>query len=142
MDEWSIIRVDDPSLLVENSALFDEPVTLEGAKDFLGRPGHLLLLALTSAGAGIGFVSGVVMRHPDKQAEMFVYELGVDEAWRQRGVAKALLFAMRDEARARGCMAMWTGTEADNGAALATYRSVGATVDSDSVFITWDDISE
>jgi hypothetical protein len=35
---------------------------------------------------------------------------------------------------------MWTGTEADNEAALATYRSLGATVDARSVFITWDDL--
>ncbi|WP_235511490.1 N-acetyltransferase [Agromyces sp. Root81] len=73
-------------------------------------------------GAGVGFVSGVEMRHPDKDAEMFVYELGVDEAWRRRGIAKALLLALRDVAVQLGCRGMWTGTERDNAAALATYR--------------------
>lgn len=139
MRSWTIEIVDDPAVLVESSHLFDHPVTIEGAEDFVGRPGHVLLLARGPDQRGIGFVSGVEMRHPDKDAEMFVYELGVDEQWRCHGVAKALLQVLSDEAHRRGCRGMWTGTEADNIAALATYRSLGATVDSGSVFIVWED---
>lgn len=142
MSTWTIAIVKDAASLVQNSHLFDNMVTLEGAEDFLAREGHLLLLARDAGGAGIGFVSGVEMRHPDKPAEMFIYELGVDDPWRQQGVAKALLEALREEAIRRGCAAMWTGTEADNVAAIATYRSVGAIVDASSVFITWDELGE
>ena len=138
MSEWTIAAVDDSAVLVRASNLFDNPVSPEGAEDFLRRPGHVLLMATSRDGEGIGFVSGVEMRHPDKDPEMFIYELGVDEVWRRRGVAKALLLALRDEAVQRGCRSMWTGTEADNEAALATYRSLGAAVDDRSVFITWD----
>ncbi|MGO1544666.1 MAG: GNAT family N-acetyltransferase [Gulosibacter sp.] len=133
-----IVVAESPAELVENSALFDEPVLEASAADFLARPGHVLFLALDPAGKGIGFVSGVEMRHPDKAPEMFLYELGVAEEWRRRGVAKALVLALRDEARIRGCVGMWTGTEGENGPALATYRSTGAMVDAESVFITWD----
>lgn len=135
-----IVVAEQPAQLVANSALFDNPVSEEGAADFLKRPGHILFLALAPDGEGVGFVSGVEMRHPDKSAEMFVYELGVADGWRRRGVAKALLRAIRDEARSRGCTGMWTGTEADNGPAIATYRSMGAAVDTESVFITWDEL--
>jgi ribosomal protein S18 acetylase RimI-like enzyme len=141
VSDWTIAAVDDPTVLVRASHLFDEPVSPEGAVDFLRRPGHILLMATSKNGEGIGFVSGVEMRHPDKNAEMFIYELGVDEAWRGRGVAKELISALRDVAVQRGCRGMWTGTEADNVAALATYRSLGATVDDTSVFITWDDLT-
>jgi ribosomal protein S18 acetylase RimI-like enzyme len=141
VSEWTISAVDDPAVLVRASHLFDHPVSPEGAEDFLRRPGHVLLMATSRDGEGIGFVSGVEMRHPDKDPEMFIYELGVDEVWRRRGVAKALLSALRDEAVQRGCRSMWTGTEADNEAALATYRSLGAAVDHGSVFITWDDVT-
>jgi len=140
MNEWTIAVVADPDVLVRASHLFDQPVPEEGAVDFLSRPGHVLLMATDSDGAGIGFVSGVEMRHPDKEPEMFVYELGVDEAWRRRGIAKALLLALRDIAVQRGCRGMWTGTERDNAAALATYTSLGAGVDDQSVFITWDEL--
>ena len=141
MSEWTISAVDDPAVLVRASHLFDLPVSPEGARDFLRRPGHVLLMATSQDGEGIGFVSGVEMRHPDKEPEMFIYELGVDESWRRRGVAKTLLSALRDVAMQRGCRGMWTGTEADNEAALAAYRSLGAAVDERSVFITWDDLT-
>jgi ribosomal protein S18 acetylase RimI-like enzyme len=141
VSEWTISVADDPEVLVRASHLFDQPVSPEGAEDFLRRPGHVLLIATSHDDEGIGFVSGVEMRHPDKDPEMFIYELGVDESWRRRGVAKALLSALRDEAVQRGCRGMWTGTEADNEAALTTYRSLGATVDDESVFITWDDLT-
>lgn len=137
--EWTI-SVAEETGIVENSRLFDDAVTVEGARDFVSRPGHVLLLASAADGTGIGFVSGVEMRHPDKAPEMFVYELGVDPAWRRQGVARGLVLALRDEALRRGCTGMWTGTEHDNVAALATYRSLGATVDDASVFITWDDL--
>ncbi|WP_221585013.1 N-acetyltransferase [Microbacterium sp. G2-8] len=138
--EWSIHRADEPSRLVANSHLFDRPVTQEGAASFLSRPGHVLLLALSADGRGIGFVSGVEMQHPDKSPEMFVYELGVDDGWRRRGIATALLTALGAEARRRGCAGMWTGTEKDNVAALATYERIGAVIDEASVFITWEEL--
>ena len=134
----TIERVRDPDLLVANASLFDRPVTAHGAVDFLRREGHLLLLARAADGTGIGFVSGIEMRHPDGDPEMFVYELGVEEPWRRRGVAAALLRALGEEAGRRGCTGMWTGTGRDNVAALATYRSLGAEVDDRSVFVTWE----
>ena len=140
MAVWTITQVTDPADLVAASHLFDNPVSPEGAADVLGRPGHLVLLARSDDGSDVGFVSGVEMRHPDKDAEMFLYELAVDEDRRRQGVATALLAALRDVALARGCRGMWTGTEADNTAALAAYRAAGAEIDDGSVFVVWDDL--
>ena len=56
MSEWTISAVDDPAVLVRASHLFDQPVSPEGAEDFLRRPGHVLLLATSQDGEGIGFV--------------------------------------------------------------------------------------
>ncbi|MFB7799319.1 GNAT family N-acetyltransferase [Isoptericola sp. NPDC056134] len=141
MAGWTVVQVTDPAELVAASYLFDRPVSPEGAADTLRRPGHVVLLARAADGSDVGFVSGVEMRHPDKDAELFLYELGVDAAWRRQGVATALLAALRDVALARGCRGMWTGTEADNAAALATYRAAGADVDDGSVFVVWDDLA-
>ena len=66
-----------------------------GRPRFLVTPGHHLLLAFTDDGEPAGFVSGVEMVHPDKGVEMFVYELGTDEAHRRHGVASALLAELR-----------------------------------------------
>jgi len=63
--------------------------------------------------------------HPDKGREMFLYELGTHEEHRREGVARSLVNALGAVARAQGCYGMWVGTESDNEAALATYRSAG-----------------
>ena len=44
-------------------------------------------------------VTGVETTHPDKGTEMFLYELAVDEAARDRGVGRALVAALADLAR-------------------------------------------
>ena len=138
--EWTIGPVADAAELVAASGLFDSPVTQCGARAFLEMPGHHLLLARSTDGTALGFVSGVLMRHPDKDAEMFVHELGVDGGFRRRGIATALLRALAALGQGLGCTGMWTGTERANAAALATYRSLGAVVDAESVFVAWDSL--
>jgi ribosomal protein S18 acetylase RimI-like enzyme len=138
--EWNIGPAADAAELVAASGLFDNPVSEHGARAFLGMPGHHLLLARSGDGTAVGFVSGVELGHPDKDAEMFVYELGVDGSFRQRGIATALLRALAALGLGLGCTGMWTGTERANAAALATYRSLGAVVDAESVFVAWDSL--
>ncbi|TXS40455.1 GNAT family N-acetyltransferase, partial [Streptomyces sp. uw30] len=70
--------------------LFDHPVRTEWAERFLAAAGHHLLVAYVD-GEPVGFVSGVETVHPDKGAEMFLYELGVAEPFRRRGIGRALV---------------------------------------------------
>jgi aminoglycoside 3-N-acetyltransferase I len=139
---WTVVEVSagDAGALVAASHLFDAPVTPEGAARFLARQGHVALLAVDDAGSAIGFVTGVETCHPDKGVEMFLYELGVDEAARRQGVARSLLDRLTAVARERGCYALWTATEDDNEAALATYRSLGAELDTTTVMVTLSDL--
>ena len=50
----------------------------------------------TTGDRPVGMISGVETTHPDKGTEMFLYELGVDEDARRRGVATALVNALAD----------------------------------------------
>ena len=86
----------------------------------------------------VGFVSGVETTHPDKGTEMFLYELGVAEQAQRRGVGTALVQALADLARERGCYGMWVLTDPDNDAGLATYRRAGALEESASITLLWD----
>jgi ribosomal protein S18 acetylase RimI-like enzyme len=45
--------------------------------------------------------------------------------------------ALVELARQRGCYGMWVLTDADNDAALATYKSVGGSP-SDQVMLDWE----
>ncbi|MGI8418952.1 MAG: GNAT family N-acetyltransferase, partial [Nakamurella sp.] len=57
--------------------------------------------------------------------EMFLYELGVGDQARRRGVASSLVSALSDLGRSRGCYAMWVLTDTDNAAGKALYRKAG-----------------
>jgi ribosomal protein S18 acetylase RimI-like enzyme len=123
--------------IVAAGHLFDSPPDLATATRFLVTPGHHLLIAYED-GNPAGFVSGVELTHPDKGIEMFLYELAVDESFQRRGIGKALVDALRAIARSRACYDMWVLTDADNEAALATYRTAGTTAESGHVMLTWD----
>lgn len=135
---WSVVEARTPQDLLDATDLFDHDITLDSAADSLGRAGHHVFLARASDGTSIGFVSAVEMRHPDKACEMFINELGVAEPWRRQGVAQDLLRALTHLARRRGIATLWTATEPDNHAALATYRSCGADTDETAVMINID----
>jgi aminoglycoside 3-N-acetyltransferase I len=116
----------DEQVLLAGAELFDAPPTEAWAEKFLSSQGHHLLVAVEDSGPPLGFISGVETTHPDKGTEMFLYELSVAEAHRNRGIGTALVRSLADLARELGCYGMWVGTEPDNSAALATYRAAGA----------------
>ncbi|QGV80573.1 GNAT family N-acetyltransferase [Streptomyces ficellus] len=122
--------------LVAAQHLYDGPARPGWAARFLAAPGHLMLIAYVD-GVPAGMVSGVEMLHPDKGAEMCLYELSVDEAYRRRGIGRALTGALAGVARERGCYGMWVGVDTDNAPALATYRSAGADDDGEFAMLAW-----
>lgn len=127
----------DEDRVIGAAHLFDAPPTAEWTLLFLAREGHHLLVA-ADGGEDVGFVTGVETVHPDKGAEMFVYELGVDDHHRGRGIGRALVQALAEVARERGCYGMWVLTDTDNHAALATYQSAGSSPPRPQVMLDWE----
>lgn len=125
----------DEHVVLAGAELFDDPPTEAWAGKFLSSEGHHLLIAFDDR--PIGFVSGVETTHPDKGTEMFLYELAVHPDHRSRGVGRALVGALADLARSRGCYGMWVATEPDNAAALATYQAAGAAPAERCVTLSW-----
>jgi ribosomal protein S18 acetylase RimI-like enzyme len=118
------------------SHLFDDAARPDWARHFLAQQNHHLCIADEDAEPA-GFVSGVETTHPDKGTEMFLYELGVDDRFRGRGIGKALVASLADRARERGCYGMWVLTDADNAAAVATFESAGAGERSSQLMLSW-----
>lgn len=131
-----IRRITDAPAIEAAGHLFDNPPKPAATERFLAEPGHQLFIAYVD-GFPAGMISGVETTHPDKGTEMFLYELGVDESYRRQGVGKALLNALADLARERGCYGMWVVTDEDNVAAHATYGRDGAVVEKDQAVFVW-----
>ncbi|MFD4373677.1 GNAT family N-acetyltransferase [Streptomyces sp. NPDC058486] len=125
-DGFEIRRAGTVAELLAAEHLYDGPARAEWAERFLASPGHLMLIGYAEDGFPAGFVTGIEMIHPDKGVELCLYELGVDEAYRRRGLGRTLTEALVAAARERGCAGAWVPVDTDNEPALATYRSAGA----------------
>jgi ribosomal protein S18 acetylase RimI-like enzyme len=126
----------DEAQVVAASHLFDGAANEAATRRFLAEAGRHLLIAYVD-GHPAGFVSGVEMTHPDKGTEMFLYELGVEEGFRRRGLGRGLVERLRELARERGCYGMWVLTDDNNRAALATYEGSGASPERGQVVLVW-----
>jgi ribosomal protein S18 acetylase RimI-like enzyme len=125
-----------PDTIATLGHLFDDAAVPTASRRFGDDPNHHLLVAFVED-TPAGFISGVEMTHPDKGTEMFVYELGVDEPFRRRRIGTALVEALVAKARSLGCFGMWVATDADNEAALGTYRAGGSGEPEHQVVLTW-----
>jgi ribosomal protein S18 acetylase RimI-like enzyme len=122
--------------LVAAEHLFDHAVKPEWAQRFLDQADHHLFLAYVD-GYPAGFISGVETIHPDKGKEMFLYELGVDEGYRRRGIGRALVERLAVLARERDCYGMWVPVDVGNDPAVATYRSGGGVLEHRFEMLSW-----
>jgi ribosomal protein S18 acetylase RimI-like enzyme len=122
--------------VVAATKLLDGLADESATRRFLAEENHHLYIAYVD-GHPVGFVSGVEMTHPDKGTEMFLYELSVDEPFRQRGIGRALVDRLRELAVERGCYGMWVLTDESNAGALATYGRSGAASEHGQVVLVW-----
>jgi ribosomal protein S18 acetylase RimI-like enzyme len=127
----------DDDIVFAASHLFDARANGTATARFLGAADHHILIAYEGDHAA-GFISGVEVTHPDKGTEMFIYELAVDEPFRRRGVASALIDALRSLALERGCYGMWVLTDEHNDAAIATYVGTAGIPERGQVVVAWN----
>jgi ribosomal protein S18 acetylase RimI-like enzyme len=118
--------------------VFDDPIDIRRAKEFLTDPRHHLAVAVDE-GLVVGFVSAVHYVHPDKpRPEMWINEVGVAETHQRRGLATRLLHSVLDVARGLGCAEAWVLTDRANTAAMHLYSAAGSSeATSDHVMFTF-----
>jgi ribosomal protein S18 acetylase RimI-like enzyme len=105
--------------------VFDDPIVISSAREFLVDPRHRLVVALDNITV-VGFVSAVIYLHPDKPGpELWINEIGVAPTHQRKGIGKTLLQAILDGAKQSGCTEAWVLTDRANIAAMALYKSAG-----------------
>ena len=107
--------------------VFDNPIDVARADEFLADPRHHLAVAVDD-GLVVGFVSAVHYVHPDKPSpELWINEVGVAATHRGRGLGTRLLRAVFAVARGLGCAEAWVLTDRANTAAMRLYAAAGST---------------
>ena len=120
------LRAGDEPLNQEVCRLFKERVPSDAeARRFLERDDVVVFAALDGE-RPVGFAYGYVLERIDGDRSVFLYELGVDETRRRRGLGRRLAEAMREVAVDARAVKMWVQTDEANEPAKRTYASAGA----------------
>ena len=135
---------DEAMLQLTAPGVFDRPVDPKLTAEFLADSRHHIVVAIEND-VVIGFASGVHHINPDKPAELWISEVGVAELHQRRGIAKAVLNRLLQEARTLGCVEAWVLTNRSNAAAMRLYSTTGGSVEGhepDVVMFTYHLVSE
>jgi len=73
----------------------------------------------------VGFASAVHYVHPDKQAELWVNEVGVASGYRRAGLAVRVIRRLFEVARELGCCQAWVLTDRSNVPATRLCSALG-----------------
>jgi ribosomal protein S18 acetylase RimI-like enzyme len=94
-------------------------------RSFLADERNYLITAYVD-GALAGFILGYDLARVDgARPMMFLYEVGVDQPYRRRGIGRALVEELKRCCNARNCVKMFVSASASNAAAMALYRAAG-----------------
>lgn len=104
--------------------VFDHGVTNERLASHLDEANHVMCVAVFND-LVVGQLRAVIHKHPDRAPELYIDNAGVAPAFQRKGIAKRLLAEIVRLAKERSGEEMWVGTEPDNEAAIALYRSFG-----------------
>lgn len=129
---------DNDAAVLDNVAdeVFDHDLDPEMTRRFLQSATHHIAVAIDD-GRVVGMATANEYLHPDKPAQIWINEVGVAASHRRQGVGKLLLRQILDYAGDNGFGEIWLGTEVDNAAARALYRSMGGREES-FVMYSWE----
>jgi ribosomal protein S18 acetylase RimI-like enzyme len=92
---------------------------------FLSRPENTFIVA-TDGGQPVGYVVAYLVDRIDRdQRMMFLYEIGVAETHRRRGIGRNMIDTLKSVCREANAVKMWVPTGRSNIAATRLYASTG-----------------
>ncbi|MFZ1042061.1 MAG: GNAT family N-acetyltransferase [Anaerolineales bacterium] len=127
-----LIRKVDAIFINQLNNLFDEGTEWDSqqGEKFLKDSNNVLFVAFLENQA-VGFLTANRLQRFDKRgAEVLLYEIGVREDARQKGIGKALIREVKLWAKEAGADEVWVLTNRSNTAAVALYQSMGGKTES------------
>ena len=87
---------------------------------------RFILLAARIDGKAVGALSAYeLVKYEQERSEFYIYDLAVAEPFRRRGVATALIEALKPIARAAGAWMIFVQADREDEPAVALYRGLG-----------------
>ena len=87
-------------------------------------------IAAISGEAVVGGIAAYVLpKFEQARSEMYIYDLAVDEAWRRKGVATALVRETQAVAAGRGIYVIFVQADRGDDPAIALYSKLGVRED-------------
>lgn len=116
----------DTNQVIGAARLFDEPPDRAAVERYLADERNVFLLAL-QGDEPAGFLRGTELAQlKSERRQMFLYEIGVDERVRRRGIGRELVLFLLRHCRERGLEEVFVLTDPANDAAVKLYLSTGA----------------
>lgn len=119
-------------LLAVFAEAFEDPDTyLAGQPDdaylagLLGGGGFVALAAVADGAVVGGLAAYELRKFEQARSELYIYDLAVFESHRRRGVATALIEALKPIARELGAWVIYVQADQGDGPAIALYGSLG-----------------
>ena len=89
-----------------------------------------IAVAAMSEGQVVGGLAAYFLRKFEQaRTEIYIYDLAVDEAFRRRGIATAMIEELKAVARARGAYVIYVQADHGDDAAIALYTKLGVRED-------------
>jgi ribosomal protein S18 acetylase RimI-like enzyme len=107
-------------------------LNIEYFQKFLSRAENILI-STTDGDLPVGFLVAYLLDRVDRDQRMVcLYEIGVLESYRQRGVATGMIEALKAICNEENIMKTWVITDRSNHAAVRLYEKTGATANPDA----------
>jgi ribosomal protein S18 acetylase RimI-like enzyme len=104
--------------------VFDNVIEIGRARACVRSPDYRLIVAM-AGNLVIGQVRGFLQRQPDDDAWLYIDNLGVNEQWRRRAIARLLVERLIRWGRQKGAALVWLGSAPHNEEAMHFYRALG-----------------
>lgn len=114
--------------------LFDHPIKIDRAKEFLEDSRHHLVLGYLDDEV-IGMASAFHYVHPDKEPTLFVNEVSVLGEHQNQGLGRKLVKHLCEYGRKIGCKEAWVATESSNLPARRAYVGAGGVEEEEPVVL-------
>lgn len=95
----------------------------------LSSPTFIAVAAFADSRVVGGLAAYVLPKFEQARAELYIYDLAVDEAHRRRGVATALIEELKSIAAARGIYVIYVQADRGDDPAIALYTKLGVRED-------------